>query len=156
MANAAMLRPYVEQQLAALLQVEKLEKSPDGDIPVVRGSNVTFIRVFDAPEGPTVRFFAPFLTGVQASPELLDRLNALNVQTPFVRFLWTNDNIICSIDLLADALPKEAIAHALALVLGHAEQAGTMLEKEFGGARMVKHDHAETPTAGGANPGGYL
>lgn len=156
MANAAMFRPYVEQQVAALLKVEKVEKTADGDIPVVRGSNVTLIRVFDAPEGPTVRFFSPFLTGVQASPELFDRLNALNVHTPYVRFLWTNDAIICGMDLLADNLPKEAIAHALTVVLGHAEQAGAALEKDFGGSRMVKHDHAAKPATGNATSGGYL
>lgn len=156
MTTAAMIRPYVEQQLAALLGLEQLQKTPDGDVPVVRGDNVTFVRVFDIPAGPVVRFFAPFLTGVETSPELIGRLNDLNVQAPFVRFLWTNGNIICSMDLAADNLAKEAIGQALGAVAGFADQAAAALEKDFGGQRMVKHDHAAKPATGPANPGGYL
>ena len=37
MANADMIRPYVEQQVAAILGIEQLKKDDDGDIPVEIG-----------------------------------------------------------------------------------------------------------------------
>ena len=159
MTNADMIRPYVEQQVAALLGRDTVMKDEDGDIPVVGGSCVTFISVVDGPNGPMVRFVAPLLHEVQKSPELLERLNQLNVASPYVRFFWVNEQVLCSMDLDAEDIQRDEIGNALSAVSWHADNFDDTLQKDFGGKRMIEPGQMNSTAEGNEKPGeapGYL
>ena len=142
MANADMIRPYVEQQVAAILGIEQLKKDDDGDIPVVSGSCVTFISVVDGPTGPMVRFVAPLLHEVKKSPELLERLNQMNTTSPYVRFFWVDEEVLCAMDIAGEDVQRDEIGNALGAVSWHADNFDDALQKDFGGKRMIEPDEA--------------
>src|SRR3954470_21850688 len=104
MANIEMLRPYVEQQISQIIGVEELRKDADGDIPIRSGSALTFARLLDGPTGPMFRVFSPLLGEVKKSNKLLERLNEINTASPYVKFFWLNDQVLCSMDVSAENL----------------------------------------------------
>ena len=159
MANADMIRPYVEQQVAAILGIEQLKKDDDGDIPVVSGSCVTFISVVDGPTGPMVRFVAPLLHEVKKSPELLERLNQMNTTSPYVRFFWVDEEVLCAMDIAGEDVQRDEIGNALGAVSWHADNFDDALQRDFGGKRMIEPDEANKAADQNAKPGetpGYL
>lgn len=148
MANADVIRPFVEKAVAALLEIPVVDTDSDGDIPVNRGSSVTFIRVFDGPRGPVIRFFSPLLTEVAKSPEMLERLNDLNAMTPFVNFCWANQQVFCSLDLAGEDVQVTEIANAMATVSLHADEHDESLQRAFGGRTMVQLEETVKPAIG--------
>lgn len=152
MADAEMIRPFVEQEVAQLLGVPMVAKDQDGDIPIVSGSSVTFVRVVDGPTGAMIRFLSPVLKDVQASPELLSRLNDMNARTPYVRFYWSEGHVFCSMEIAGDDVQWQELGNALAAVTGHADNIDDLLQKDFGGSTMMSREDAPKP--GGVS--GYL
>lgn len=157
MATADMIRPFVEKAVAQNLGLEKVKLDQDGDIPVVNGTSVTFVRVLDGPVGPIVRFFSPIVGEVKKSPTLLERLNELNMNVPYVQFFWVNDQVVCNLDLDGENLQQEEVGKALEAVVWHADHFDEPLQKEFGGRTMISaEDAAKPPTDGPTGPAGYL
>lgn len=152
MANAEMIRPFVEREIAQLLGVPEVARDEDGDIPIVNGSSVTFVRVVDGPTGAMIRFVSPVLKDVEASPGLLVHLNQLNSRTPYVRFYWSDGHVFCTMEIAGDEVQWQEIGNALAAVTGHADHTDDLLQREFGGTTMMSRE--EAPKPGGV--GGYL
>jgi hypothetical protein len=92
-----------------------------------------------------VRVFAPILHEIEKTPELVDQLNEMNSDSYFARFYWTDDQVICSVDLVAESLDVEEISNALDAVAFYADQFDDALKERFGGKRMIE----EEPTAAG-------
>lgn len=153
MASIEMLRPYVEQQVAEVLGVEKVQSDPQGDIPIRAGSSVCVARLMDGPSGPMFRVFSPLLRGVETSAELMSKLNELNVRAPYVRFFHAEDVVYCGMDLLADNIQREEIDNAIAAISYHADHLDDLLQKEFGGERMLEDSEVTKPPG---DPAGYL
>lgn len=157
MATADMIRPFVEKAVAQTLGLEKVSVDEDGDIPVSDGTSVTFVRVLDGPVGPIVRFFSPMVSEVKKSPSLLERLNELNINVPYVQFFWVNDQVMCNLDLDAESLQAEEVGKALGAVVWHANRFDEPLQKEFGGRTAIPAEEAQKPPAEGpTGPAGYL
>lgn len=153
MATIEILRPYVEQRVAEFLGVEKLRVDVDGTIPIRAGSSVCFARLVDGPTGPMFRVFAHLLSEISSSPPLLERLNELNAEAPFVRFFWVDDSVFCAMDLEAETLQPDEINNALSAVMWHADHHDDLLQKDFGGSRLIEEDTSDPRKDGG---GGYL
>lgn len=152
MANVEMLRPYVEQKVAELLGVEKVNVDDNGNIPIRSGSAVCFARLLEGPTGPMFRVFSPLLQGVKPTPALLERLNAMNADVPYVRFFHIEDVVYCSTDLVAENMQREEIEHVLSAITFNADQIDDLLKNEFGGERMIEEEHEEKPE----DDSGYL
>lgn len=152
MANVEMLRPYVEQKVAELLGVEKVNVDETGNIPIRSGSAVCFARLLEGPTGPMFRVFSPMLKGVKATPALLERLNTMNADVPYVRFFHVEDVVYCSIDVVAENMQREEIEHALSAITFNADQIDDLLKNEFGGERMIEDE----PEAKADDGSGYL
>jgi hypothetical protein len=145
-----MIRPYLEKKVSELLGTESVAVDPDGDIPIRSGSSVSYLRLADGPEGAMLRVFSPLLSDVQQTPELLARLNELNAESFFVRFFWTSDHVMCSVDLVAESLDVEEIKNALDAVTFYADKLDDDLKARFGGSRMIEEDEARPASSDGA------
>lgn len=157
MADAAMIRPFVEQAVAKALGVTEVEVDSDGDVPVVNETSVTFVRVLDGPVGPLVRFFSPMVADVKKSAKLLERLNEMNTSIPYVQFFWVGEQIICNLDLDGESLQADEIRKALDAVSWHANKFDEPLKSEFGGRTMIQLEESEKPpSTGPSGPAGYL
>jgi hypothetical protein len=150
MASIEMIRPYVEQQVAKIMGLESVKVDQDGDIPIRQGSAACFARLLDGPSGPMLRIFAPMLGDLKKSPELLERLNELNLAAPYVRFFWDAEQVFCSMDVLAESLDSGEIANALSAVAYSADHLDDALKNDFGGRRMFEEEDAPKPKSGGS------
>ncbi|MEW6060043.1 MAG: YbjN domain-containing protein [Actinomycetota bacterium] len=145
MTTADVLRPYLQQQIASIMGVASIPPDEDGDIVIRQGSTLCFARVLDGPTGPLFRVFAPVLKNVTESDALFERLNALNVGAPYVRFFWSDGFVYCGMDLLAEYLQREEIGNALAAVGWNADNLDELLKQEFGGERMIEDEQVTKP-----------
>jgi hypothetical protein len=157
MATAEMLRPYIEQKIAAYLGIEKVEVDSDGDIPIRAGSAVCYARLFDGGNGPVFRVFSPLLLDVPKTEPLLERLNELNQTSHYVRFFWQSEQVFCSTDLPAETLRPDHIENSVLAVSWHADRFDDELKAAFGGRRMLEEENPPKPDPkADAKPDGYL
>jgi hypothetical protein len=149
------LRPYIEQTIAETLGLENVKRDGDGDIPIVSGSVVTFARLIEGPTGPILRLISPLLRDVKKTRPLLEHLNQINGFAPYVTFFWAQNQVFCSMDLLAENLQAKEIENALGAVGWQADHLDDLFQKEFGGQRMIEESEAVKPPRQEGGPG-YL
>ena len=113
-----------------------LEFSESGDLPLRFGSAAVLVRVLDAPL--CVRMFSPVLEDVEADDLLLGRLNELNCDTRFARFLVVEGRVIVGVDVPAIPLVAEHVSDACVQLGTLADETGGTLQKEFGGRRAFE------------------
>lgn len=154
MTTVEILRPYVMEQVASLLGVEQVKLDEQGDIPIRRGSAVVFGRLMEGPSGPMFRLFSPLLGGLDKSPNLMERLNQLNMESPYVRFFWVDEHVYCAMDMLAEELQPKEIGNAIEAMTWNSDRLDDLLKADFGGERMVEESEAPKPPTQG--DGGYL
>jgi len=119
-----------------------LELDEDGDIALRFGSAAVYVRVLGAP--PFVRMFSPVLEGVEADDRLLGRLNELNRDTRFARFLAVEGRVFVSVDVPAVPFVAEHVSDAFVQLGSLADEMSGTLQKELGGRRAFEDD-AEGP-----------
>lgn len=159
MANTIMARAYVEKTLSEYLETDNLRVDDDGDVLIRSGSTLCVVRVTDGPTGPMMRVFAPFLSKVEKMPELLDHLNEMNANCPYVRFFWSNQTVFCGVDVLAEDLQASEVGNALSAVSWHADKFDDELASKFGGDVCFPDDENETASSDQPKPaytGQYL
>jgi hypothetical protein len=160
------IRPFVEQAVKEFLGVDELKVMKDGTIPILSGSAAVHVRLVQpgVDERPLLQVFCPLLSGVERSPALMDKLNEMNAGFSFARVFWESDRIIIAMDLLAEQLDKEQVAHACRLVTFAADHWDDELQKGFGGTLSTSDDDgtsAQSPEPSQAESsepgeGGYL
>ncbi len=114
----------------------KLQCAADGELALRFGSAAVYVRVLEAP--PFVRMFSPVLEDVEADDRLLGRLNELNLDTRFARFLVVEERVVVSVDVPATPFVAEHVAEACLRVGSLADEIGGTLQKEFGGRRAFE------------------
>ncbi|MBK9178834.1 MAG: YbjN domain-containing protein [Acidimicrobiales bacterium] len=130
--------------LCAAFGLEALSRSPDGDIPIPRGTSLTWVRVEDG-EFPFLHLYAPLVVGVDRSPELYEAVNRVNLQVPMAKAMVVGDGatVILAADLPADARSESELLFAVDLLTRAADHFDTALQERFGGATSLD------PTGGG-------
>jgi hypothetical protein len=161
--HVEVIRPFVEQTVREFLGVDELKVMNDGTIPIRSGSAAVNVRLVQPAKDarPLLQVFSPLLTGVERSPELLSKLNEMNAGFAFARAFWESDQVIIAMELLAEEIDKEQVAHACALVTFAADFWDDELKKGFGGTLSVPETEVsagapepDAPTA--PEGGGYL
>jgi T3SS (YopN, CesT) and YbjN peptide-binding chaperone 1 len=143
------LRPFVEQTVAKYLHLDHLQVADDGTIPIRAGSTIVNVRLMDGPgDKPLLQVYSPILLDVDRSPELLEKLNEINTQLTFTRTFWADRQVILAMDLLAETLDEEQIAHACSFVSLAADSWDETLRQTFGGRLFFN----EEPPATGEKP----
>lgn len=128
------IRPFVEQTVKAFLKLDKLVVWDDGTIPISAGSTVVRVVLLEGPdEHAMLRFWAPVLQGISATPELLAKLNELNAALSFTRVFFVDGQAVIAMELLAETLDKEQIGFAIRMVSAQADYWDEELSKTFGG-----------------------
>jgi hypothetical protein len=111
--------------------IDDLEFDGDGDIGIRYGSVIAYLCLVGKP--PHVHIYSPLVSGVDASPELLERLNEVNANLGSLH-VYLRDGIIFAVsDLPATPFVPEHIAGAAQAFFQIADGIDTLLQAEFGG-----------------------
>lgn len=161
MTRLEVLQPFIEKTVAQYLGVDEVHVWEDGTIPIRSGSTVVNVRLVQGENAshPVLQVYCPLLSEVDSSPELLSRLNDVNGNLTFVRAFWTDRQVILAMELLAESLDRDQVAHAVSLVSLAGDFWDSELNKTFGGSTYFAEEPptatsagvAEDPTA--AKPG---
>ncbi|MDA8237224.1 MAG: YbjN domain-containing protein [Chloroflexi bacterium] len=127
------LRAQVEAGLRGWLHLDELIRDEDGDYPVRLGSVLMFVRLLDGVP-PVVRIFAPILRDIPGTPELLGALNDVNRTVRFGRAIWTERQVVVTMDLTAIDLTADQVAFACVELGNLADYLDDGLHGRFGGS----------------------
>ena len=108
-----------------------LEPDPEGDIRFRFGSSAVFVRIFGDP--PVVRIWSPVLGETESSSGLMARINELNAQNMFVKWLVDGSVVVVTMDLFGRGLPSEYVLTACGVVGSASNEMDEPLQAEFGG-----------------------
>ena len=111
--------------------IDDLEFDGDGDIGIRYGSVIAYLCLVGKP--PHVHIYSPLVSGVEKSPELLERLNEVNANLGSLH-VYLRDGIIFAVsDLPATPFVPEHLTGAAEAFFQIADGIDTLLEAEFGG-----------------------
>jgi hypothetical protein len=156
MTRLEVLQPFVEKTVAEYLGIEKVQVWEDGTIPIRSGSTIVNVRLVQGenPSRPILQVYSPLLSELDSSPELLTKLNEVNANLTFVRAFWTDRQVILAMELLAETLDRDQVAHAVSLVSLAGNFWDSELNKAFGGKTYFAEEPVPPadPAASGAAP----
>jgi hypothetical protein len=145
------LQPFVEKTVAEYLGIEQVQVWEDGTIPIRSGTTIVNVRLVQGEDQSRaiLQVYSPMLREIESSPELLAKLNEVNANLMFVRAFWTDRQVILALELLAETLDRDQVAHAVSLVSLAGNFWDSELNKAFGGSTYF----AEEPPADGVGEG---
>lgn len=132
----------IEQVAGILIREDlKFQSAPDGDgYRLLFGSTAVFIAFTPWRDGVAITVSAPILQEIdQASPGaalLLNRLNELNMDHRFLKFVYDDGALVAVYDLLGDRLQAAELLNAVYLVAAAADHLDDELVDEIGGMRF--------------------
>lgn len=143
MSRIDVLRPFIEKNLAAMLEQERVVPDPDGEYSFPHGSAEVTLRLVDEPL-PLLQLSAVLVSGVKKKARLLEAVNEVNATEMGVRVFRFEDLLIAAWELPADTLdPRQftEICHRFGEI---ADRLDTILARKFGGktARADADDEA--------------
>jgi hypothetical protein len=138
----------IKQRLLATVQEETgipdIKYDSDGDIAISRGTAVIFICCLDDP--PTIRFYSPLVTGVEASPKLLARLNELNMREGFMHYFHHQHRILAATDIPGAPFAVNHVVQTMRRFCEIVDGMDGILAMEFGGQTAVREFLPSTQT----------
>jgi hypothetical protein len=148
MTRLEVLQPFVEKTVAEYLGIEQVQVWEDGTIPIRSGTTIVNVRLVEGenPSHPILQVYSPMLSEIDSSSELLTKLNEVNSNLTFVRAFWTDRQVVLAMELLAESLDRDQVAHAVSLVSLAGNFWDSELNKAFGG----KTYFAEEPAPAGS------
>ena len=115
----------------------EITRDTDGDIPIPRGSSVTYIRVDS--ENPVLHFFSFAVSKMPANPALYEAVNEINLQLELCKAIVIEDGtaVLFSATIPADSLSTKGLMYALDQVSATADHFDSLLVDRFGGTTMM-------------------
>lgn len=108
-------------------------------IGIRRGTAAVFIKCAQwAGEHTLVELLSPVLTDVERTPELLEKLNELNMSLYFGKAYWHEGGVWIAHNLLGDHVDREALLAALGTLATVADKLDDELKDRFGGTRWIE------------------
>jgi hypothetical protein len=149
MTRLEVLQPFVEKTVASYLGIDDVAVWDDGTIPIRSGTTVVNVRLMEGerPGHPVLQVYSPMLSDLDSSPELFAKLNEVNANLTFVRAFWVDRQVILVMELLAENLDQDQVAHAVSLMSLAANYWDSELEKAFGGKTYFAEEPAPDGTA---------
>ncbi len=133
-------RKWLLDNVRKITKREHLEPDEDGDIPVDVGSARTYVsprltRVDSKNKALSLDIYSILVQGVEKSPELLQALNRINCETPFVKAKYEEGErqVVLHHELMADSLSPERLAKHLGRIVFMADAVDSELQRQFGG-----------------------
>jgi hypothetical protein len=129
------LTEWLGWAVAQILEVDQVNRDPDGDIRIRYGSTMCFVRGIEDP--PSVRLFAPMVIDVPQTPALLADLNDINLNITVGRVVHTPANeVLFSLELYGEQLTVEIIRASLDAATTIADHFDHQLQSRFGGKTL--------------------
>ncbi len=131
----------VEEVLERCFGPDVRAQNADGDYELSSYGVPVYARVV-SDEPPRVRIFAEVISDIEATPELLHELNALNLGYGFVKVLWIEGKLIVEGDLVAESIDPPEVTALFERVRHVAEELGPSLAAVYGGVSTQRGDIA--------------
>ena len=129
------LTEWLGWAVAQILEVDQVNRDPDGDIRIRYGSTMCFVRGIEDP--PSVRLFAPMVIDIPQTPALLADLNDINLNITVGRVVHTPANeVLFSLELYGEQLTVEIIRASLDAATTIADHFDHQLQSRFGGKTL--------------------
>jgi hypothetical protein len=129
------LHGWLGWAVAQVLDVDEVDRDPDGDIRIRYGSTMCFVRSIADP--PSVRLFAPMVVEVPRTPALLEALNDINLNITVGRVFHTPANeVLFALELYGEQLTVEIIRSSLDAATSIADHFDHRLQSRFGGKTL--------------------
>jgi hypothetical protein len=129
------LTEWLGWAVAQILQVDQVNRDPDGDIRIRYGSTMCFVRGIEDP--PSVRLFAPMVIDIPQTPALLADLNDINLNITVGRVVHTPANeVLFSLELYGEQLTVEIVRASLDAATTIADHFDHQLQSRFGGKTL--------------------
>ncbi|KUI42941.1 hypothetical protein AU198_07650 [Mycobacterium sp. GA-1199] len=145
-SQALELNDWLEDTLKRELEIDNIERDDDGDIPIVVGSAVVFVRVADD-DFPHIQIFSPLLEDFAMRPEVYRAVNSINQRTRIVKtvVIPEDNQIVMSAELFIfdGGLSSDQLMATIDVIADHADHYDTLLQKRFGGKTMLDDEGDE-------------
>lgn len=142
------LRALVDDALRVMLG-DELTHDDDGDVPVVAGHSVVWVRVLE--ESPSIDLFAHIVLGVRERARVDDELDLLNRANQLFKFVLVDDYVVMRARLLAVPFAAAQLRGMLTLMLREVDDLARELAVRLGGRRFLEEADDEVavqePTA---------
>lgn len=126
------LRAYVEQCMARVLQVDRVEVDPDGDVMFQSGTAELWVCV--CPSEPLmVSVFAHAAVGVKPTVALLREVNDLNMRALSAKVMVNGQTLVVRQTIMAATLDVPALEQAVHQVAQVANDIGHLAAVMFDG-----------------------
>lgn len=107
-------------------------------LSVRRGSSAVFIKPAKwGDEHTVVELLSPVLTDIERSPELLEKLNELNMALYFGKAYWHDRSVWIAHNLLGDHIDRDELVAAVGMIGTVADKLDDDLKARFGGTRWI-------------------
>jgi len=113
-------------------------RDDDGDIPVVSGTAVVFVRTM--PHAPLIRIWAEVAVAVSDPDRAKFEVEVLNRDRPFVKFVLVDDRIVALVHLPASPFTPEHLRQTLAMMCELADEVDDDLAVRVSGRRFLEPD----------------
>ncbi len=131
------LDELVDQALVPFLgQVPN--RDDDGDIPVVSGTAVVFVRTL--PHAPLIRIWAEVAVEVSDPDRARFEVGVLNRDRPFAKFVLVDDRVVAQVHLPVSPFVPEHLRQTLAMMCELADEVDDDLAVRVGGRRFLEPD----------------
>jgi hypothetical protein len=132
MSRIDVLRPFIEKNLAAMLEVERVAPDGDGEYTFPHGSAEITLRLLEAPM-PLLQFSAVLVSGIKKKARALEAVNAINAGELGVRVFRFEDLVIAAWEVPADTLDARQFTDACHRFGDTADRIDTLLARKLGG-----------------------
>jgi hypothetical protein len=150
--SRAHLEQLVDQALLQLLG-HLPNRDEDGDIPVVSGTAVVFVRTL--PHAPVIRIWSEVVVEVRDLDRAKFEVQVLNRDRPFAKFVLVDDRIVAQMHVLADPFVPDHLRQTLAMMCGLADEVDDDLAVRVSGRRFLEpSDPQESDTEGESESSG--
>jgi hypothetical protein len=143
MSRIDVLRPFIEKNLAAMLDTERVVPDGDGEYTFPHGSAEITLRLLDAPM-PLLQFSAVLVSGMKKKARVLEAVNEANATELGIRLFRFEDLVIAAWEVPADTLDARQFIDSCQRFGEAADRLDTVLARKLGGktARADAEDEA--------------
>ena len=132
MSRIDVLRPFIEKNLAAMLESERVAPDGDGEYSFPHGSAEVTLRLLDAPM-PLLQFSAVLVKGMKKKARVLEAVNDVNARELGLRLFRFEDLVIAAWEVPADTLDARQFVDACRRFSETADRLDTLLARKLGG-----------------------
>jgi hypothetical protein len=137
--TAEPFKDWVLRTLAEALKTD-IEVDDDGDIPIWRGSSVTYVRV--EKDAPVLHLFSPAVREMRNEPSVYEAVNEINLQLVLTKAMVVDDGtgVVFSATVPADSISAQGMIYALDDVTSASDWFDDRLVDRFGGTTVRPND----------------